>query len=186
MNIKEKITNSQMLLVGLGEELDLYRKIRKSPEYHAACEKVENTAIHSYLLAYFLENRLKENQEIYQNLAKILEHKNYFIVSLCQDGSIWDSELDLNRVVTPCGDLRRLQCEDGKHTELYPVKEIILICWWKWKLLLRERFQSQSFICQYVHNVGSLLHLTMWKRKIMWRMAIFPSGHFIRNGCREH
>ena len=38
MNIKEKITNSQMLLVGLGEELDLYRKIRKSPEYHAACE----------------------------------------------------------------------------------------------------------------------------------------------------
>ena len=45
MNIKEKITNSQMLLVGLGEELDLYRKIRKSPEYHAACEKVENTAI---------------------------------------------------------------------------------------------------------------------------------------------
>ena len=77
MNIKEKITNSQMLLVGLGEELDLYRKIRKSPEYHAACEKVENTAIHSYLLAYFLENRLKENQEIYQNLVKILEHKNY-------------------------------------------------------------------------------------------------------------
>mgnify|MGYP001638617766 FL=1 len=124
MNIKEKITNSQMLLVGLGEELDLYRKIRKSPEYHAACEKVENTAIHSYLLAYFLENRLKENQEIYQNLVKILEHKNYFIVSLCQDGSIWDSELDLNRVVTPCGDLRRMQCEDGKHTELYPVKEI--------------------------------------------------------------
>ena len=79
MNIKEKITNSQMLLVGLGEELDLYRKIRKSPEYHAACEKVENTAIHSYLLAYFLENRLKENQEIYQNLVKILEHKNYFM-----------------------------------------------------------------------------------------------------------
>ena len=38
MNIKEKITNSQMLLVGLSEELDLYRKIRKSPEYHAACE----------------------------------------------------------------------------------------------------------------------------------------------------
>ena len=65
MNIKEKITNSQMLLVGLGEELDLYRKIRKSPEYHAACEKVENTAIHSYLLAYFLENRLKENQELF-------------------------------------------------------------------------------------------------------------------------
>ena len=30
----------------------------------------------------------------------------------------------MNRVVTPCGDLRRMQCEDGKHTELYPVKEI--------------------------------------------------------------
>ena len=123
-NIKEKITSSQMVLVGLGEELDLYRKTRKLPEYRAACEKIENTAVHPYLLSYFLQKGLKENQEIYQNLAKLLEHKNYFIVSLCQDGSIWDSELDLNRVVTPCGDLRRFQCEDGEHTELYPVKEI--------------------------------------------------------------
>lgn len=123
-DIKEKIAGSQMVLVGLGEELDFYRKIRKSPEYRAACEKVENPAVHPYLLAYFLQKGLKENQEIYQNLAKLLEHKNYFIVSLCQDGSIWDSELDLNRVVTPCGDLRSLQCEDGGHTELYPVKEL--------------------------------------------------------------
>lgn len=123
-DIKEKIAGSQMVLIGLGEELDFYRKIRKSPEYRAACEKVENAAVYPYLLAYFLQRGLKKNQEIYQNLAKLLEHKNYFIVSLCQDGSIWDSELDLNRVVTPCGDLRRLQCEDGGHTELYPVKEM--------------------------------------------------------------
>ncbi len=123
-NIKEKIASSQMVLVGLGEELDLYRKMRKSPEYRTACEKVVNTAIHPYLLAYFLQKGLKENQEIYQNLAKLLEHKNYFIVSICQDGSIWDSELDLNRVVTPCGDLRRFQCEDGAHTDLYPAKEL--------------------------------------------------------------
>lgn len=123
-DIKEKIAGSQMVLVGLGEELDLYRKARKSPEYRAACEKVENVAVHPYLLYYFLQKELKGNKEIYQNLAKLLEHKNYFIVSLCQDGSIQDSELDLNRVVTPCGDLRRFQCEDGGHTELYPVKEL--------------------------------------------------------------
>lgn len=124
MNIREKIMDAQMVLVGLGEELDFYRQTRKSPEYRTACEKVENVAVHPYLMAYFLQKGLRENQEIYQNLARVLEHKNYFIVSLCQDGSIWDSELDLNRVVTPCGDLRRFQCKDGVHTELYPVKEL--------------------------------------------------------------
>ena len=124
MNIKERIAGSQMVLVGLGEELDFYRRVKKSPEYRLACEKVENTAVYPYLLYYFLQKELKGNKEIYQNLARILEHKNYFIVSLCQDGSIRDSELDLNRVVTPCGDLRSFQCEDGEHTELYPVKEL--------------------------------------------------------------
>ena len=122
MNIKERIAGSQMVLVGLGEELDFYRRVKKSPEYRLACEKVENTAVYPYLLYYFLQKELKGNKEIYQNLARILEHKNYFIVSLCQDGSIRDSELDLNRVVTPCGELRSFQCEDGEHTELYPVK----------------------------------------------------------------
>ena len=124
MNVIEKIADSQMVLVGLGEELDFYRSVKKSPEYRAACKKVENAAVHPYLLYYFLQKELKVNREIYQNLARILEHKNYFIVSLCQDGSIRDSKLDLNRVVTPCGDLRRFQREDGEHTELYSVKEI--------------------------------------------------------------
>ena len=41
-NIIEKIADSQMVLVGLGEELDFYRRVKKSPEYRAACEKVEN------------------------------------------------------------------------------------------------------------------------------------------------
>ena len=122
-NILEKIEQAQMVLVGLGEELDLYRKIRKSQEYRDLCEKTGNAEISSYAMHWFLQSRTDENREFYQNLAELLKGKNYFVVSLCQDGSIWNSNLDQNRIVTPCGDFRKLQCEDGACTELYSVTD---------------------------------------------------------------
>lgn len=124
MEIKERIKNSQMVLVGLGEELDLCRKIGSSQEYQNAREKIKNTAIHPYLMRYFLTKKSEENQMIYQKLFELLEHKNYYIVSLCQDGCIWNSKLDLGRVVTPCGDYLKFQCGAGCQKDLYPVKEL--------------------------------------------------------------
>ena len=122
-NILEKIGQAQMVLVGLGEELDLYRKIRKSQEYRDICDKTDNAAIPSYVMHWLLQKQIDGYQEFYQNLANLLKGKNYFVVSLCQDGSIWNSELDSNRIVTPCGDFRKLQCEDGTCAELYAVTD---------------------------------------------------------------
>ena len=124
MEVKEQIKNSQMILVGLGEELDHCRKIRSSKEYGKACEQIKNTAIFPYLMRYFLEKQIDGNQIIYQKIFELLENKNYFIVSLCQDGCIWNSKLDLSRVVTPCGDYLKFQCGDGCQKDLYPVKEL--------------------------------------------------------------
>ena len=48
--------------------------------------------------------------EAYNRLAKLLEGKNYFVVSLCTDDLIFDSALDAAKIVTPCGGFRAMQC----------------------------------------------------------------------------
>lgn len=57
----------------------------------------------------------------YNNLSNLLEGKNYFIVSLCMDDVIYNSELKTDRIVTPLGGNRFKQCIDACTNELYDV-----------------------------------------------------------------
>lgn len=41
--------------------------------------------------------------DAYNKLANILKGKNYFIVTVCTDDVIFESELDTGRIVAPCG-----------------------------------------------------------------------------------
>lgn len=50
--------------------------------------------------------------DCYNHLAKLLEGRDYFIVSTCSDDLIFKSNIDENKIVTPCGGYRYLQCED--------------------------------------------------------------------------
>lgn len=118
--IKERIENAQMLLIGIGEELDLYRSVERSEEYQSLRKKVKNQELLPFLLYDMVERRLSERSAFYEELKKCLGQKNYFIVSVCQDDAIVHSGLDMDRVVTPCGGFRALQCPDACTEELYP------------------------------------------------------------------
>lgn len=121
----EKIKDADLVLVGLGEELNLLKDVKKSEKYNEITKRVKREWVLPFVEMLMLEDAKKEKIEIYKMLARILEKKNYFVVSLCQDGIIGQAGFHKERIVEPCGSYHKLQCSEKCSMELYDVpKEI--------------------------------------------------------------
>lgn len=106
----EKIINSiaeaQMVLVGIGAEMEADVDGQEDSFLDSLKEQAEHgpaaAQLFSFLQAQKKGQRSRADlEESYRKLASLLEGKNYFIVSLCDDGLIYESGLDPNRIVTP-------------------------------------------------------------------------------------
>lgn len=124
--IAEKIQNADLVLVGLGEELDILAEVKRNLQSQDTLSRLGNSWIVPYIEKNMLEEIRKERKEFYKLLQVCLQGKNYFIISVCQDGLIREAELDVNRIVEPCGGYRKLQCSKKCCTELYDVPEGLL------------------------------------------------------------
>lgn len=103
----EKLKEAELVLVGVGEELELPQDADISPLMH-------KTLIEQQKL-----KGVTENLEAYKRLKEIIENKNYFVVSLCTDGLIEKVGLKEDRVVEPCGSINRMQCSDKCTADIY-------------------------------------------------------------------
>ena len=112
--------------MGIGEELDMRKRLEADERYVEISKSLEEKQLLPYIEKVMLSKIGQEHAEIYRNLAKCLKDKNYFIISLCQDGMILEAGLNKERIVEPCGAYRKLQCEDGCEKELYEVPDRIL------------------------------------------------------------
>lgn len=122
----KKIEESDLVLVGIGEELDVLGRIEKEEYYQKNALKLEhseNVWMLPFLKKTMAEGREEETVRIYESLASRLASRNYFIVSLCQDGLLEKSSIDKERIVSPCGNYAKLQCSKKCCTELYPIPE---------------------------------------------------------------
>lgn len=95
VDLKERIADSDLVLVGIGEEFG-----------------IKNTETDG-------DEAVLKRKQCYQQLNKLIADKNYFIVTLCMDGIIHEAGLDDKRIVEPCGTFYKLQCKDKCTTEIY-------------------------------------------------------------------
>lgn len=102
-NMKEKIANADLVLIGIGEEFEIKTSEIQKEDGEAAVFK---------------------RKQAYCQLKELVKDKNYFIVTLCMDGIIHEAEFDKNRIVEPCGSYYRLQCSNKCTPNIYkPDKE---------------------------------------------------------------
>ncbi len=97
-NIAEKIADADMVLIGIGEEFE----IKNSEKDNGEGEKA------------FLKRK-----QAYCRLEEVIKNKNYFIVTLCMDGIIYEADFDKKRIVEPCGSFYRLQCSGKCTSDIY-------------------------------------------------------------------
>jgi len=134
--IREKISKADMILLGIGEELQINTEtiLEKSPVYQSFADEMETFGkeerdfIKNSLYICEAQKRssglLMEKLEIYDRLHRLIGDKNYFVVTTCMDDVIYFSGFDSGRVVSPCGTRKQMKCQNGCQTEAFGTKEI--------------------------------------------------------------
>lgn len=126
--LREKISGADMVLVGIGEEFGCSeKKLMESERYQELLSKVKEE--NEWMLPYFYAkiSEKEVNQDAYRRLGELLSGKNYFIISLRTDDIVYANKFGLteDRIVTPCGGIRKLQCEENCMDKIYNIPEIM-------------------------------------------------------------
>ena len=112
-NIREKIKEAEMVLVGLGEEFQCPADIRKLPEYEKGKEALQAAGKFWLLPAwddYCVRKAGADTRVVLGKFADLLAEKNYFVISVAMSDSIAGTSWKEGRLVMPCGGSAKLQC----------------------------------------------------------------------------
>lgn len=120
--IEDKCNDADMVLIGIGEEFqydwdillqnERYQEIEKEIEEKELSEEKEYRWIVPFLQKMALEKFPDDKlDKAYQSLKKLIDGRNYFILSIAGDDYVYRYEFSENRIVTPCGGFRQMQCD---------------------------------------------------------------------------
>jgi len=109
----EAIQDAEMILVGLGEEFDTIAGFQNTDKYEEGKNILIQSKKSSYVPAW--QSLYREQQqdlvtERLTTLAKVLEGKNYFVVSVATNNAIAEIPWREGRLVMPCGSDMYRQC----------------------------------------------------------------------------
>jgi hypothetical protein len=126
-DIYKEISEADLILVGLGEDFDNERLLRRREEYIRGRELLEEADGH-WLLPAWREYCLKkigaeDAKSALLKLEKLLHDKNYFVVSVASDSVIESIPWKTGRLVMPCGNGLKKQCIAACPGELTDVTE---------------------------------------------------------------
>lgn len=115
-DIRDRIAEVDMVLVGLGEEFD-DSCLCKGPEYGNGADRLKEAGLGSFLPSWKEFCREKQTDGslcgALEKLRLLLEQKNYFVVSVSTCNAVSRAGWRQGRLVTPCGDTLRKQCKMG-------------------------------------------------------------------------
>lgn len=124
--ILEKIEQSDMVLVGLGEEFDDRKRLSRETVWRQGSELLQGAdrrwlkpAWNEYFSAKLGENAISSALD---NLLKALRGKNYYIVSVSTNSAI-ARMVPRERLVMPCGSVLLKQCTNRCEGELREATE---------------------------------------------------------------
>lgn len=130
--LKEKIADAELVLVGVGEEWSIRKADwQKNPLFSKAVnewgmEEALVPFLQKYIIEEMPDERIQRKCEGYGYLEKLLKDKNYFIVTLCTDGLIRQVNLQDDRIVEPCGTIKKMQCAHKCTGDLYEFDQMWL------------------------------------------------------------
>lgn len=124
--IKEKIRDAEMLLVGIGEEFDGEALVRDDVHYR----ETENDLLGQNMpwmlpLARYeaIKDRAGAIQRALEQLRRLIQGRDYYVVSTCSGGLLESYGFGEERSVFPCGSFFGKQCPDRCPEGLLPVTE---------------------------------------------------------------
>ena len=105
--IRQSIEQAQMVLVGIGTEFAVKEEAQEDPFFTELAKTAQTDPAAAALLAFHKSQKKvggcekEQVQKAYEVLADLLKDKNYFVISLCEDGLLEQAGLKENRILTP-------------------------------------------------------------------------------------
>lgn len=127
--LEEKINSAELILIGLGEDLQYdWSALTEDKRYQEIEEEIDGREEYIWIIPFLQKMILRQSRQdkwrtAYQKLNNIIAGKNYFVVSLCMDDYVYDTGITENRIVTPCGGFRKMQCDHNCSHELISIPQ---------------------------------------------------------------
>ena len=109
--IVQQIKDSPILLIGIGNELQIKKEVAGAES--DSIEYAEN--ISQLWETEDGQKALKPYTDAYDTIKKLIEGKDYFIVTTNTDGMLERMGFVQEKTVSPCGSVYRMQCETAEH-----------------------------------------------------------------------
>lgn len=122
----DKIEQADLVLIGLGEEFNEVRQLRRIKGYAELRDDLkasETSWLVPSLNTFFREEIQDTAYNCLCRLAQVLENKNYYIISVATNERIMDVPWKEGRVVMPCGSNNKKQCKNGCENTLLETTE---------------------------------------------------------------
>lgn len=113
--ILEKLQAAEMLLIGIGEEFEERSFLKEQPDYEdsvAYLEQIKRPDLLPLLSDEMIKSRGKAVAAL-KRLYQVIADKNFFLVSTCQTDILDYAGFPKERMVSPCGTLKKKQCICG-------------------------------------------------------------------------
>ena len=113
--IQEKIKDADLVLIGIGEQVAIPTRLMDTDEKYAKIlGKNMKTEYYPYLQQIFIKENKEKYIEFYNRLYGLIENKNYYVITTNVDDVIYDSKIDTERIVAPCGSIHQFVCNECK------------------------------------------------------------------------
>ena len=125
----ERVQDAEMVLVGLGEDFQYdWNALTEDERYREIEEEIGGSEEKIWIVPFLQRMILQQSRDdkwnrVYKNLSDMIAGKNYFVISLCMDDYIYGAGLEENRIVTPCGGFRKMQCDNRCEPVLHDVPQ---------------------------------------------------------------
>ena len=150
--IKEKVADADLVLVGIGEQLAVPTRFMEQEErYRCLLENGNNIEYLPYLQQIFIKENETEYIEFYNRLFELIKNKNYYVLTTNADDVIYKSNIDVNRIVAPCGSIKQFVCKECKgKIENFDEEDVLLN---QEFLNLRELDKMKVVKCPNCNNI---------------------------------
>ena len=104
-----------MVLVGIGEQVAVpTRLMDKDEKYINLLEKNSDAEYYPYLQQVFIKENQSKYVDFYNRLFELIADKNYYVITTNVDDVIYQSKINADRIVAPCGSIHQFVCDECK------------------------------------------------------------------------
>lgn len=129
MELLAKCEDADMILVGIGEEFQYdWDILIRNERYQEIEDEIGESEEDRWVIPFIQKMFLEECPDAllskaYENLKNIVDGKNYFILSTVMDDCIYQHGFDEERIVTPCGGFRNMQCDNNCNGKIFDIDD---------------------------------------------------------------